>query len=313
MHANFTQAKKGLSYMILIVGGTGFIGKNLCAILHQKGLHAVTLSRRPDTSFLENHAPSIGSLRTEDTSDKFLSNVETVFYLASQSNPATCGSIHSEYQLNINPAASLMDRVVNLNPGVRVVFLSSGGTIYGPHHSKPISEDTALNPSSSYAWGKIAIENYLKFLANAKPMSFSILRASNPVGRWHLDSKQGFIGAAISKIKAGLPVPIFGDGSSTRDYLDVEDLVNAMIMLYKKPEISHNTTWNVGLGKGASLSKVLKCIEKAKGSNVRIERMPARSSDLAYNVLDCTAIQSQLGWRPNSDLQSIINKVWDSA
>lgn len=302
--------------MILIVGGTGFIGKHLCKMLHQQGVEAVTFSRNPDTNFLAKDAPSISSLTTDEYFQSShsikLESVSTLICMASTTTPATNASVSQEFDENVSPTLKSIEHICKFNDRVRIIFISSGGTVYGPGHNKPIPETTKTNPTTGYAFGKLAIENYLLFLANTSKTTYTIIRPANPVGIWHRNPAQGFIGSAISNLKASKPIRLFGDGSTVRDFIDVEDLASAIVKAHHSREQSCNKIWNVGSGKGKTLIEVVNHIGKATGYEIKIDFLPSRSIDLNYSVLDCREIQKAIEWQPKIDLQTTIEKIWTS-
>ena len=301
--------------MIISIGGTGFVGKHFSILLHQKGVENISLSRQPDHLFISRHAPSasaisISALDDPQTKER-LATAHTMVYLASTSIPgASANSIQSELTLNVEPAIATISKILAINPQMRIVFVSSGGTVYGPSHTSPIGESQASNPCTPYAYGKITIENYLQYMANTSPMSYTILRASNPVGKWHLNKKQGFIDTAIECIQEQKPVTLFGDGSTIRDYLDADELAEAIFLSVHHADRSRNQIFNVGSGTGTSLNQIIELIQQLSPHSFDVERLPSRANDLPYNVLDCSKIEQVLGWRARQDVKAIIAKAW---
>ena len=303
--------------MIISVGGTGFIGKHLNILMHEQGIKNFTLSRSPDFEFLDKHTPSttafnLGELDQPAVREQ-LASASALIYLASSSVPGSAkNTVESELELNVSPAISTISKISSINPNIRIIFLSSGGTVYGPGHSTPISETQALIPSTPYSYGKIAIEHYLELMANTSNLSYTILRASNPVGKWHKNQKQGFIGSAIENIRRSKPVKIFGNGETVRDYINADELALAILSVINQPEQSKNEIYNVGSGTGTSLNEILEHLHNITNTNFTTEYLPSRETDLNYNVLDCQKIKAELNWAAQDATSTIIENIWNT-
>ncbi len=301
--------------MIILIGGTGFIGKHLCTLLHGKSLPAVTFSRNPDSSFLNTHAPSIKGFELTDNFDTEHANIikqaSTIIYLASESIPSLAQhDISKEISTNIASATNILGRVAAINSRINIIYLSSGGTVYGPNHSKPIPETAGTNPITPYAFGKVAIEQYIKYLSNTTNVTHTIFRASNPVGKWHSNPQQGFIGASLNRLRNGQTIKIYGDGLVIRDYLDADELSEAILKSIESPERSKNKLWNIGSGKGYCLNELSDIIQKVTQKEINIERLQERPVDLSYNVLDCSLIKKELNWQTSLNIEQIIENSW---
>lgn len=302
--------------MIVLIGGTGFLGKHLCELLHKKGVTAVTFSRNPDREFLAKYAPSIAAYRLVDGLEEehraIFSKATSIIYLASQSFPGTDAyDVGKELYGNLSDLVNILSEAVSINPSLDIKFLSSGGTVYGPNFASPISEQSITNPITPYAFGKISAENYIRYLANTSDAVYTILRVSNPVGRWHKNPEQGFIGASLKKLVLNEPICIYGDGRVVRDYVDADEVAESILMSLEDPVASRNKTWNVGSGKGYSLNQLIEKIEFITDSKLQIKTLPARAVDLPYNVLDCSKINKELNWHARKDIDFIIKNVWD--
>ena len=302
--------------MIILIGGTGFIGKHLCVAMQEKGIEGACYSKNPDRQFLQDHCPDIRAIEIDNLlqaeSRAIISKARAVIYLASNSYPAKKNnSALLEIDNNLNPAIKTLEAILDINNQLRVVYLSSGGTVYGSGHNHPIPEHTVLKPETPYAFGKIAMEQYLQLKANTSPASFTILRASNPVGQWHANLKQGFIGASISRVLHNESVRIFGDGHVIRDYIDADELAAGILLAIDRMDESGNRIWNIGSGVGTSLNDIVRDLAKVSGREIDVQYSEARNSDLEYNVLDCRKIQAELGWTAQTGIHEIVAKAWN--
>lgn len=312
------KIRSSVFYMIIVIGGTGFIGKHLIVALNKHEIEHVSFSRNPDVDFPKKHAPAtkvdrISSLLAEENI-QYIEKASLVVYLASSSTPASrMNSPQLEIENSIKPAIQTIADIHSVNPNAQILFMSSGGTVYGDGHTQPIPENALLKPSTPYAYSKHSIEGYLQYLNNADACNYTILRTSNPVGKWHKNPRQGFIGASINRIIESQALTIFGDGNAIRDYIDADEVADAIIEIYRNPTISKNKIWNVGSGIGTSLNDIVSILKSITGKEFNVNYTETRQTDLAYNVLDCRQIKEELGWHAKRSINEIIQDAWEQA
>lgn len=294
---------------ICVFGGTGFVGRHLCQELHIRGIAACVVSRNPDRQFLADHAPSVAALEIGSAElSTTLERASVVIYLASNSRPASNPLDPSHELGQAADAATLMARLQAVNPGCHVVFASSGGQIYGRGHEAPIPESTPPSPPTAYALGKLIMENMLLFFARTSQLGVTILRVANPVGRWQFDKGHGLVAAAIRSMKLNQSLTIFGDGGNTRDYFDVEQLVQ-LLARFDDPRFRPQGTFNIGSGHGMTERDVIAMLEGLTGRRLDVVFAPARPFDIRYAVLDIARAQAELGWDPEVDLSRTVSKI----
>ena len=302
-------------YMIILIGGTGFVGKHMCCLLHNAKIPAISFSRNPDHSFLQKHAPSIKSAGIQEIFSKELSKTlkqaTALVYLASHSIPGQVGNtIGIELAENISPATQLLSKIADINPQIRFVLVSSGGTVYGGNHQNPIDETCATSPSTPYAFSKVVLEQYLQYLSTTKGNPYTILRAANPVGEWHSNQLQGFVGSTLQSVRTNQPIVVYGEGNVIRDYFDANDLCKAILLSANRSTNLGNSIWNVGSGVGKTLTEVISLVEKVSGITPTVSLADARAVDLPYSVLDCSKIKRELGWHCESSLPDTMQRMW---
>lgn len=297
---------------MIILGGTGFIGKHLCTALSARGRRAVAVSRTPDFGFLDTCAPGVTGVelpRMLNDAEEYFRAANTLVYLASTSVPATyANQPWNELTTNVQPAFEMFDRALAVNPDLRVVFVSSGGVIYGAGHTAPIPESAPLAPISAYGYGKLAIEEAIRFLGRTKGLSHAILRVSNPVGRWQVNRTHGIVTVALRASKSGEALNLFDGGSQVRDFLDADDLAEAIIAAADARGFSAGT-WNIGSGVGRSIVEVVDTVSEVTGRRVARNSLPKRAVDVPYAVLDCTKAKRDLGWSATTQLADTITAV----
>ena len=299
--------------MILVVGGTGFIGKNLVLHLQDLGVPVRVLSRTPDKVFLDRHAPNVQAVTLSDfwaDPSAALFGVETVIYLASNSTPGA--NLDAPWREASDTVGSVMKFMTILNERLEahVIYLSSGGTVYGETDLDLIPETQPVNPISPYGLGKCMAESSIYFLVRTRGLNATILRPSNPIGRWQVSLSQGVVGALMRAASNNTPFRMIGDGSTVRDYFDVLDLVHAIDTVRLAPETSAGKTWNVGSSQGTSVTELLALTKQISGKEINVEQLPARVGDVSKIVLDTSSIRGELGWVPQIDLETCLERAW---
>lgn len=191
----------------------------------------------------------------------------------------------------------------------RIIYLSSGGTVYGIPEIVPITESHLPKPICSYGVVKLAIENYLFMFQSLYKIEPLIFRVSNPYGeRQGHNGIQGIIGTVLQKSLIDEPVVIWGDGAVIRDFIYVSDLAKLCIRALETNECG---TFNVGRGEETSIKQVLDCVEKASDRRLCIQYKPARGFDIPQVVLDISRTCATFDWVPTIDLHDGIKLDWE--
>jgi UDP-glucose 4-epimerase len=294
----------------LVVGGNGFIGASVCLALRARGVDVVVLDPgvpRGDVDWSGiDFQP--GSLADAPAVARALEGVDAVFHLAGTTVPSTS---------NLDPVADVQSNLVGtlLLLGAmraaglrRIVYFSSGGTVYGNPTCCPVPEDHALRPISSYGVVKVAIEHYLQMYLQLGELDPLVLRPSNPFGpRQSRAGVQGAIGAFLGAALRGDPVRLFGDGEVVRDYLYIDDLAELAVTAGLSREVG---VFNAGSGEGVSLNALVEMVARVAGRPLAVERLPARAFDVRRVVLDVTAARQAFGWRPRVALEEGVTRTW---
>ena len=286
----------------LVLGAGGFIGSHLCRELVNAGARVHGFGHRPD--FPDSLPPM--RFTSADFTDRAalalaVDGAEVVFHLLGGTNPEVSNQDPiADLQGNTLASVHLLE-LCRSAAVKRIVFVSSGGTVYGNPSHLPIAEDAATEPISAYGINKLMVEKYLQLFARLGGSPAVTLRVANPYGEFQSPfRRQGLVAALIETILAGQPVEIWGDGLVVRDYLYVGDLVEALVRasLYEGPE----QVLNVGSGIGRSVLDVLEsvCIALERRPAAIIHK-PSRRADVPANVLDISKIKRTLGWTPQTD------------
>lgn len=297
----------------LVLGASGFLGLNLIRSLIDKGEYPRILVR-PGYSFSRLQSMSSHfELRVGDFQDDFvleqsLEGIETVYHLVTTTFPST--ALHSSYydvSTNLLPTIRLIEASLKHSVS-RIVYASSGGTIYGEPLQTPIHEDHPLHPVSAYGQSKYMVESYLNFYARTSKLKVNVLRISNPYGEEQKPfGFQGIVAAAMNAAHTGEKISIIGDGSAVRDYLYIQDVIQAL-------QIAGNSdsSWvlNISSGIGRSTNEIIATIEKISGKKILREMKPARVGDVQTNILDNRKALEKIGWQPLIGLEEGLRRTW---
>jgi len=284
---------------ILILGGTGFIGKNIIEFyIDDVEVNLILLVRNEnnlDARFLnsERIIVKIGSISDIDLIKNivFDCSVNVIIHLVSNLIASSSDEEFLEGMGNVVvPTFRLIDFISEKE--IKLLFFSSGGTIYGNSNSI-INENTILNPINNYGFSKLLIENYINFKRNNGQLNCIVIRPSNVYGSFQsFIGNQGFISVAIHKIYNDQPIEIWGDGNTIRDYIHANDLVEVVQKL-----LCHsvaNTTLNLSTGIGKSLLEIIEIIEKYLDKKGIIHFNNKRNVDANTVILDNSKLRATI-------------------
>jgi len=298
---------------ILLLGGAGFIGSNLSQLLSNQNCNITVVDQFAVENQTENE--NITFIQGNITDSNFVgalfrkTRFDVVIHLVSSLIPSSNYSdFNSSRDLNTFSFFELL-RNMEENKVKKIIFFSSGGTVYGNNKNSSINEENRLLPENYYGFSKLIIEEYLQLQSRLNNLEFVIVRPSNPYGngqRTH--SKQGIIAVAIGKIINNQSLDIWGDGSVVRDYLHVSDLCNAIYAIIKTD--SWNKIYNIGSGEGVSLNNMINLIEEISQKKLIVNYLPSRNEDVPRNVLDTIKLRTETGWAPKIELRSGIKELW---
>ena len=285
----------------VILGGGGFLGSHLVETLLANG-QEVRVFDRPDAHYLEEarqrgaHIITGNFLDSNDLGNALL-GCDVVYHLVSTTVPQT--SIEDpryDVESNLIGTLHLLEQMRRLDLK-KIIFASSGGTVYGIPQEIPIKESHPTDPISSYGITKLAIEKYLHLYWTLYGIEYCVLRISNAYGaRQPITQTQGAIAAFLGKAVRKEEIIIWGDGSVLRDYVYASDIANAFLQaaLYQ----GDLKVFNIGSGSGHSLNDIIGAIENIIHIPLRIKYLPRCSFDVPINVLYISRARSSLGWEP---------------
>jgi UDP-glucose 4-epimerase len=295
---------------VAVIGAGGFLGTNLARFLASRVEDVRSYGRR--RSFPEAlHGLSWVSGELADAHlAETVAGCDVVIHLASTSTPATADrDIVADAQANVMGSLRLMEHCVAGRVG-RLVFLSSGGTIYGIPPVIPTPESAPTDPITAYGVAKLAVEKYLEIFRRRHGLDYRILRVANIYGPYQTAEKgQGVVAAFLSRALAEQPLEIWGDGQVVRDYVFVSDVAEA-IWAAMLDEGAHRV-FNIGGGTGASVLQIAEAIERLVGRPLQRRFHPARPVDVPISVLDHSLATNELGWKPVVELEQGLTQTLD--
>jgi len=297
----------------LVLGGNGFIGSHLVDKLLSKGFKVRVFDRMPEKyrEPLDDVDYRLAAFDDIPALAEALEGVDIVYHFISTTVPSTSnldpiGDING----NLVSTLKLLQLMIKKDIG-KIVYLSSGGTVYGIPKVVPIAESHALNPICSYGVVKIAIENYLEMFNHLYGLKYVTLRASNPYGeRQGHSGVQGVIGTFINKVINKENIEIWGNGSVVRDFIYVADLIDLCL---KAAASDVSGVFNAGSGEGYSINQILAAINQVSGSSVEAIYKAGRDYDVPEIILDVSNAKKVFGWEVATSLEAGIEKNWQWA
>lgn len=231
-----------------------------------------------------------------------LEGCQTVFHLLATTDPKTSNDdpVH-DLETNLTATVRLLE--LAYKSGVKkIVFASSGGTVYGVPATVPIPECHETKPICSYGIHKLAIEHYLSLYHRLHDLDYSVLRVSNAFGeRQRPNASQGAVAVFLQKALRGEEIEVWGNGSVVRDYIYVRDVASAFCRAARHP--GPPRTFNIGSGRGLSVNELISSIEALLGRPVSRRYLSSRPFDVPANVLDISLAAAHLGWRPQHSFE----------
>jgi len=295
---------------IALIGAGGFFGTNLARYLHSENLDVRCYGLTQHFPEAMNEICWESGAIEDDKLTSFLSKCDTVVHLASSSTPGTDLSIIEDAQNNLVTSLTLFEKCIAANVK-QLIFISSGGTVYGVPKRIPITEESTTTPITPYGVTKLAIEKYLSMYSRIHGLEYRILRISNLYGPYQINSKMhGVIPAFLIHAIRQEPLEVWGNGSVVRDFVFVDDAANAVHKAINYE--GQQRVFNIGSGLGVSLLELSRQIQNLFEHNVQVKFKPGRKIDVPANILDCSLAHRHLNWKATTKFDDglLIAKNW---
>lgn len=296
---------------VLVTGGAGFIGSHTVDALVKEGAevgvvdnlvtgHEGNLNPRASFYRLNIADPKVESVFEKETPQLVYHFAFNVLVPKSVENPL----------LDMDSIAGSVNIFQNAKKyGVERIIFSSSGFLYGNTKNLPARETEPINPISPYVVSKYAVENYLKFFKSAYDLSYVILRYAAAYGPRQVT---GAMADYIRKLAARQQAQIWGDGSKTRDYVYIDDVVHANLLALELPSDYPDPVFNIGTGIETTLNDLYKKIATLLNKEAKPIYLPDRPGEQMRYALDYSKIKRALKWQPNINLDDGLKKIVDS-
>ena len=299
---------------VLVLGANGFIGSHVVDSLVEAGYLVRAFDRFKDT-VLFNQSSDIelfnGDFLNHTDIENSLKDVSFVIHLISTTNPATSEKDpFVDLNTNVEGSIALFQKCVENSNIKRIVFASSGGTVYGDSYpGRPYLETDATKPVSPYGIGKLTIENYLRYFFKSYGQDYTVFRITNPYGgRQRNNRQQGIIPLIINNIAEDMPITVYGDGTMVRDYIYIYDLVN---IIAKSLNISlPHKTYNVSSGVGTSVNELIEIAERVIGKKAIIEHKEQPATFVQTSILDNSRLTNEIDDTPLTSFYDGLRNVY---
>jgi len=295
---------------ILVTGGAGFIGSNLVDELVKRG-NKVSVIDNLSTGKKEYLNPKAKFYKIDICSpgiNKIFKHkkFDYVFHLAAQIDVRQSVA-NPEFDNQVNAIGSYrIFKNCGINKVKKVVFISTGGALYGDC-LKPATEETLIQPLSPYAIHKYAAERYLELCKDLYGLNYSVLRLANVYGpRQYSGGECGVVGVFTYNVAMGKTSALWGDGSKTRDFVYVADVISACFKAMSAKQVG---VFNIGNGEEISILQIIDAIKKAAGKKFVYKKEPDRPGEVERSALNSQKAKKILGWQPQTKLEQGIKKT----
>ena len=284
---------------IAILGAAGFIGTNLTmALMSDKSndILAVDESLNYFDNCIKQSNICIRECKFHDKTNfkVLLKKQDMVYHLISTNNQTYSNhDIGKDIVDNIMISINILEACV-INKIKKVIFISSGGTVYGDKVICPIAESAVTNPINTYGIQKLTIEKLFYLYNHIYGLDYSIVRMSNPYGpHQRPNGKQGVITTFTYKAMRNDTLTVYGDGNVIRDYIYIEDAVDGIIKIAES--CNNERVYNLGSGTGVSVNQIIGILEKMLEKNIHVNYIDSRSVDVPVNFLYVTKYKELFG------------------
>lgn len=296
---------------VLVTGGTGFIGSHLVDRLVAEG-YGVRVLDDLSAGKLENitahlKAGSVdfvkGDIRDSAVVAKILGSVDVVVHFAALTS-VTFSVEHPDLTFNVNVAGT--QNLINacVEHAVSKFVFASSCAVYGDPEFLPVNETCKSNPISPYAESKLLGERYCLGVDKRQVLKPVVLRFFNVYGpRQGLNDYSGVITRFIDRVRQNKPLTVYGDGSQTRDFVSVHDIVEAVLASMRSVN-AHGQVFNIGSGKPTSINELAKTILELAGVDLEIRHEKIRAGDIKDSYADISKAKKVLGYMPRVSLRA---------
>ncbi len=302
-----------MSERILVTGGCGFVGSNLVKRLVQDGYEVIVLDNlsRGNEKYLSGIDVKLFKfdIRDKEQIAPAFKHIDRLVHLAAYGNVVeSVEDPVQNFKINVEGTLNVLLNAVE-NDISKMVFSSTGGALIG-NAQPPVSENSLPKPISPYGAGKLCCEAYIHAFSHSYGLNACALRFANVYGQ-NCAHKTGVINHFFKRLKNDEPLIIYGDGTSSRDYIHVNDLCDGiMLALFHGSKNQHDVI-HLASGRETTLNELAKVVIKASGkSNHQIIYKDKRVGEVERNFADYSYANKVLGFEPKYNLEQGLNELW---
>lgn len=295
---------------VLVLGSAGFIGAAIVRGLLAAGHSVCALGRSEAMSEDDRIVRIRGSIENAEVLGEALEHCTRIVYCAGLTTPGTSASDPAlEVIGNLLPLSRLLECAKRF-PARHLVYMSSGGTVFGDL-ARDADESTPLRPRSYYGAGKVAAEALIHACICSSDWRATVLRPTNPYGPGQEIAKAfAIVPTLFERALDQKPFQVWGDGSAVRDYCYIDDLVSATLAALDGESDDRFRLYNVASGDAISVTELITACERASGRSIPVAYAPSRGVDVAHVSPNSRAIADALGWRAQTRLADGLGKTW---
>lgn len=288
------------------------MGRSLVRALTERGERLIAVSRHPVDFGVAGIESVVDELNEPEQFMPLLARSRTVIHLASRSTPgSSAGNAMVELQGNLRPTLALL-QALQQEPQANLLYLSSGGSIYSPGIDEIATEASDTRPRSYHGAGKVAAEHFISAWCSQYDGAATILRPSNIYGPGQSERTGfGIVPASFGKITRGETLSVWGDGSTVRDYLYIDDFVALCVAVLSTPMPTGARILNGASGVGINLNELFDAMESMVGKPLQRTYDASRVVDATRIVMDPSLAKEIYGWSPATSLHEGLRKTWD--
>jgi Nucleoside-diphosphate-sugar epimerases len=296
---------------ILIFGASGFAGSALTLALAERGEKVIAISRRPLNLHMKNVEIITGELSQIDHFLPLLKRSRIAVHTASRSTPgSSAGHPLEELQHNLQPLLAML-QALQCHPQTELLYLSSGGSLYSTDPGEIANEGSAVHPRSYHGASKVAAEHFIGAWCSQYGGKATLLRPSNLYGPGQMERTGfGIIPACMGKIRRGETLSVWGNGSTVRDYLYIDDFIKLCVTATDRPMPNGCFPYNAASGLGVSLNTLFDTLESVTGQRLHRDYDASRIVDAPHIVMNADLAEKRYGWSATTSLHEGLEKTW---
>ena len=296
---------------VIVTGGAGFIGAALVdALVEDNDVCVLDDFSTGERERVHTDATVVeGDIRDDSTVETAMEDVDLVFHQAGLvSVPASTERPVDSQSANVGGTVRLLDAA--RREDARVVVASSAA-VYGHPETVPVPEDADLSPTSPYGVDKLAVDHYTRLFADLYGLPTVALRYFNVYGPNQPDSGySGVVSTFLEQALSGSPVTVHGDGTQTRDFVHVDDIVRANVLAAETDDVGR--AFNVGSGTETSIRELAETVTGVVDTDSEVVHVDGRAGDIEHSVADLEAAKRSLGYQPQVTLADGLPTVIDA-